>query len=180
MGRFVLAKTLVPPPDSVLHASFRRKALPILTSEHGYGGPGRPGIEVASPEPMGFDKPSNGLFLPAEFSSLNCFYCFAWIESGGSVYLKVGGTNSGTPTFPVGQWIGIESAVSGSSPQCVTDTPGQSSAWFHLFYATDGWSTDIYTSGSSIAGAYASHASAPPCASLRSAGPAATDSALRS
>ena len=76
MGRFILPETLVPPPDRVLLASFRRRALPIALGLHGYGGPS---AELASPQPMGFDRPSNGLFVPAEFSSLNCYQCSPWV-----------------------------------------------------------------------------------------------------
>ncbi len=31
-------------------------------------------------------------------------------------------------------------------------------AFFHQFYATDGWGTNAYSSGTNVAGAYASHA----------------------
>jgi YD repeat-containing protein len=119
MGRFVLAGSLVPAPDRTLLASFQRRALPISMESHGYGGLS---AELASAQPMGFDKPSNGLFVPAEFSSLNCYQCAPWVVySGSGVVLKVNGTSSGTATAYVGQWTTV--VVDRTTPyQCVMDT----------------------------------------------------------
>lgn len=94
MARFTIAQTLIPAPDAVLLASLKRRFVPI--HPHVAGAP------AVSPIPLGFDKPSNGLFLPAEYSSLNCYYCYA-MDAGGSFSLSINGTNFGTASGIVGQ-----------------------------------------------------------------------------
>jgi YD repeat-containing protein len=137
MARFVLAEARVPSPDSVLLASFHRRSLPISAAAHGYAGHA---TEVVGPEPLGFDKPSNGLFLPAEFSSLNCFYCYAWGYAG-NMYLTVNGTSSGTATAVVGQSASISLDESGLPSECAADYPGGSGygKFFHYIDFGDGY-----------------------------------------
>ncbi len=154
MARFVLAETAVPPPDGVLIASFKRRALPVFSGSHGYYG-GHVS-HVVRPEPMGFDKPSNGLFLPAEFSSLNCYYCYPytsyWIDhTSANVYMTVNGTSSGTATGVVGQSTSISIAHSGQSPQCITDISPFWGFFFHFFSFGDGGYTTVQSPWHSIA-----------------------------
>jgi YD repeat-containing protein len=64
MARFVIRDPLIPPPDAVLLASLKRRNLVSRAT--------------LTPEPIqGFDKPSNSLFIPPEYFSVNCWYCVA-------------------------------------------------------------------------------------------------------
>lgn len=66
MGRFILAKRPFAVPDSIDLASFKTRRLPI--SEDGI---------IATP--LVFDKPSNSMFIPPEFFSVNCVVCTGWV-----------------------------------------------------------------------------------------------------
>lgn len=151
MGRFILAKGLVPPPDSVVLTSFSRRALPTIASEAGgygsHGSHGNSAAAIANPGPMGFDKPSNALFLPTEFNTINCFYCVAWVNGSTSgVYLSVNGTGSGTATAIAGQPASVKVERTGASPQCVGDVP-TGYALFHHQFSNGAY---IYSDGANI------------------------------
>ena len=60
-------------PDALLLASLRARMVPL-------------GEETPSPAPFGHDKPSNSLFLPPEFRSVNCQVCTGAVFD---VYLTV-------------------------------------------------------------------------------------------
>lgn len=107
MARFVLATELVPSTDAVTLASLRRRNVPLSSDHHAN----------ASPAPLGFDKPSNALFLPPEFSSLNCYLCVARFESPVILNLSINGS-FGTPTVVAGSQETI--SVTGST-ECVGD-----------------------------------------------------------
>jgi peptidoglycan/xylan/chitin deacetylase (PgdA/CDA1 family) len=106
MARFVLATQATPSADAVALVSLQRRNVPLSSDHHAY----------ASPGPLGFDKPSNALFLPPEFSSLNCYMCFGRF-SGPSPILYINGS-TGVPIVEAGSLETIE--VSGST-QCWSD-----------------------------------------------------------
>ena len=106
MARFILAAQPIPSADSVTLVSLQRRNVPLSSDHHAY----------ASSAPLGFDKPSNALFLPAEFSSLNCYMCVGRF-SGPPASMFINGS-SGTPTVLVGSQEQIE--VAGST-QCWND-----------------------------------------------------------
>jgi YD repeat-containing protein len=114
MARFVLATQLIPSADGVTLVSLQRRNVPLSADHHA-------GV---SPAPLEFDKPSNALFLPAEFSSLNCYLCVGRFEGGTD--MTVNGS-TGTPTVLAGHSATI-SVISGAT-QCLGDV------WLDYQYA---------------------------------------------
>jgi YD repeat-containing protein len=106
IARFILPSQLIPSADSVPLVSLQRRNVPLSSDHHAY----------ASPAPLAFDKPSNALFLPAEFNSLNCYQCVGRFE-GPPPSMYINGS-SGTPTVLVGSEETIE--VTGAT-QCRQD-----------------------------------------------------------
>jgi hypothetical protein len=98
--------------------------------------------------------------ITAEFSSLNCYYCIAYVVGSTSgIYLRAAGTSSGVPTVPTWTYVGFESTVNGVSPQCLVDIPsGTSYGYFAELIYTDGWAIGGYPFGTSIVGVSGSHA----------------------
>jgi hypothetical protein len=94
--------------------SLRRRNVPLSHDHHA----------VVSPAPLEFDKPSNALFLPPEFSSLNCYMCVGYFEGGGATMSINGST--GTPTAVVGSSETV--SITGSA-QCLGDV------WLDYQYA---------------------------------------------
>jgi YD repeat-containing protein len=107
MARFVLAAQLIPSADGVMLVGLQRRNLPLSSDHHAY----------ASPAPLGFDKPSNSLFLPPEFSSLNCYLCVGRF-SGTGFNMSI----NGSMADPVVVTEGTEASVAvGGSIQCWQD-----------------------------------------------------------
>jgi YD repeat-containing protein len=125
MARFVLATQLIPNADAVTLVSLQRRNVP-LSSDHQHAGVG--------PAPLEFDRPSNALFLPPEFSSLNCYMCVGRFEGGGAS-MTINGS-SGTPSVLVGSTETI--SITGSST-CVGDV------WLDYQYAySESGQTEVY------------------------------------
>jgi hypothetical protein len=84
MARFIMREPHIAPPDAALLASLKRRNLASR--------------ETLNPTPiLGFDKPSNSLFIPPEYFSVNCWYCWAGatgfeLERVGSGPVTVGQT----------------------------------------------------------------------------------------
>ncbi len=70
-------------PDAVLLSSLDRRMIPIR------GG----GLD---PRPFGYDKPSNSLFIPPEYRSVNCYICSGNIQSV-EIRVPPQGTVAGKP-----------------------------------------------------------------------------------
>lgn len=64
-GSFHVLPTHVP-PDAAIFSSLRNRG--VLSN-------------AFNPIPMELDKPSNPIFIPAEYRSVNCFYCISYIGS---------------------------------------------------------------------------------------------------
>jgi YD repeat-containing protein len=148
MARFVLPAQLVPSPDSVLLVSLQRRNVP-LSSDH---------YASANPAPLAFDKPSNALFLPPEFSSLNCYMCTAWIAGGGTPTMTINGSSANPVVVPYGNAENIYVTASG---QCWGDVHywnSETNGWegdtvqglfTHTFLFGDGNSDEDVTGGTS-------------------------------
>jgi YD repeat-containing protein len=120
MARFILAKSLMPAPDAVLLASLKRRALPIGSGgHHDYGNKdyGSKQPTLVNLAPIGFDKPSNGLFLPAEFSSLNCYQCYAYVSP--AIVMAVNGSTAGVVPAMVGQPVSVETYDPTAESGCI-------------------------------------------------------------
>lgn len=68
MARFIVSKTPFTAPDAIEVASLDRRMLPD-------------GEREFDALPLAFDKPSNSLFIPAEYYSTNCFTCLGFISN---------------------------------------------------------------------------------------------------
>lgn len=102
MGRFVLSDITSTSPDAVLLASLQRRGLPIAERvHHGY----MPSNATVSFAPVGFDKPSNGLFVPPEYSTLNCYQCYGYI--GPYIVSTINGS-TGSAQVTVGQQVNVD------------------------------------------------------------------------
>jgi len=130
MARFIVPSQLLPSADSVTLVSLQRRNVPLSADHHAN----------VSAAPLGFDKPSNALFLPPEFSSLNCYMCVAGF-SGTPVVLINGST--GTPTVEVGSLETI--TVQGS--QCWGDIWGYVESGYEYLWSEAGEVTHEFNFG---------------------------------
>ena len=113
-------KTFVPrsghlAPDAALRSSLARRSIPV-----GKAAPG--------PRPFATDKPSNSLFIPPQFASVNCRTCSSSIQSA-SLTASSGAT--------VGQAVQFTSSVAGSCAETGLGFYGASD-WRHSFAFGDG------------------------------------------
>lgn len=118
-------------PDAVLRSSLARRAMPT----------GRAPPNVA---PFGYDKPSNSLFIPAEYRAINCRVCSSSIQST---------TFTASGNARVGQAVQFSASVTGTCTETGLGFYG-SPAWQHSMDFGDG----ATTSAASFTGAVvASH-----------------------
>jgi len=151
MARFVLPTQLVPSADRVTLVSLQRRNTPLSAEHHA----------KVSPGPLGFDRPSNALFLPPEFSSLNCYMCVAWISGAQQPVMYINGVppSVGIPSVPLGtqETITVDGSGhcygdihywDGESGQWQIDTVD--GMWTHYFeYGDGGSSTHGVSNGAS-------------------------------
>ena len=105
-------------PDALSLAGLRRRDLPVR------GG-------APNPAPFGHDRPSNSLFLPPEYSALNCYVCSGSVQS---VVVRVGAAE-------VGRAVDVHIVVASTCSQGVGyDGPGPSlrNSWFVTLSYGDG------------------------------------------
>ena len=112
-------------PDAVLASSLDRRMLPWRGGE-------------VDGRPFGIDKPSNSLFVPPEYRSVNCFVCTASLESA-------------SVTVPVAPMAGEAfDVLLGAGGTCIIDEGGPQGAgfgapvgpmWHHSVAFGDGGST---------------------------------------
>ncbi len=119
-ARFVLGENLVIAPDAEILSGLERR---MFANAEG-------NIDIL---PLGFDKPSNSLFIPPEYYSVNCYIC---INSVNDVTIRV--ENSTSPTnIDGGEVVVFDVDVSGWCTWLGEGAPGVAT-FDHLFYFGDG------------------------------------------
>ena len=124
-------------PDALLLASLRARMVPL-------------GEEPPSPAPFGHDKPSNSLFLPPEFRSVNCQVCTGAVFD---VYLTVTPVPAFCPTAYSAVVDGYCHKVFGG-PDHVPVSIGLPLPWLHNTSFGDGVSRTVTTTSTDVDGSY--------------------------
>ncbi len=120
-ARFAFDKTPVILPDSAVSAIAGRLLIPTL-------------IDGIDPTPFTFDKPSNALFLPPEFYSLNCYICLGSIDD---VTITVSGSTHPTTVLEQ-ENVRFDIDVDG---RCLLIGDGIPAYFDHTIWYGDGWAS---------------------------------------
>ncbi len=119
-ARFVLDTVPLVSPDSVQLSSLSRRMITSESQEYDHS-------------PFGFDKPSNSLFIPPEYFSVNCYICVANVND---VKITVDGSELPT-TVNAGENVRFDIDVSGLCALIGEGAPGNAT-YDHLFLYGDG------------------------------------------
>lgn len=127
MARFIITDEPYLAPDAATYSSLKRRSVPLRADEERF-------------DVLAFDKPSNSLFIPPEYYSVNCTICVASVSSA---EMTANG-QTGPVTVTVGENVDFEVTASGSCmdwPMFPLPGTPEPIDFFHNIFYGDGGST---------------------------------------